>query len=121
MKTDSVSSCAQESENVIKSYEISGSHGGEFEDDRLLGTAPCSLVEVDRLFIALMMQTVRISETSVCFNETAWRCNSESYLFISKSVRSCWESKTTRLQVPVTFHSDILTFYPETIRSKLIT
>jgi hypothetical protein len=49
--------------------------------------APCSLVEVDRRFkgryclhqqgdesfIALMMETVRTSETSVYFNETARR------------------------------------------------
>jgi hypothetical protein len=33
----------------IKS-EISGSHGGAYEDDSLLGIAPCSFVEVDRRF-----------------------------------------------------------------------
>jgi hypothetical protein len=38
--------------------------------------APCSLDDLDRRFrqfIVLMMQVVRISETSVCFNETTRR------------------------------------------------
>jgi hypothetical protein len=57
--------------------EISGSHGGEYEQ---WNVAPCSLVEVDRRFIgayclhhqdiALMMEAVCTSETSVYFSET---------------------------------------------------
>jgi hypothetical protein len=35
--------------------------------------APCSHVEVDRRYIALMMEAVRTSETSVNFNETTRR------------------------------------------------
>jgi hypothetical protein len=54
--------------------------------------APCILVEIDRRFrgayclhhqgdessYCLMMGAVRISETSVYFNETTWRCIPES-------------------------------------------
>jgi hypothetical protein len=39
--------------------------------------APCSHVEVDRRFIALMMEAVRTSETSVNFNVTTRRYISE--------------------------------------------
>jgi hypothetical protein len=45
----------------------------------LWNTQPCSLVEVDRRFrgacasIALIMEAVRISETSIYFNETTRR------------------------------------------------
>jgi hypothetical protein len=57
--------------NIVK---ISGSHGGEYEDDRLLGfCAVHSLVENYRL-IALMMEAVSTSETSANFYETI-RCN----------------------------------------------
>jgi hypothetical protein len=41
--------------------EISGSHGGKYEDDCLLGC-----------IIALMMEAVCTSETSIYFNETTW-------------------------------------------------
>jgi hypothetical protein len=55
--------------------EVSGSHGGSCDDDILLGY-PCILFEVDRrlrgayCIIRAMMEAVRTSETSVCFNET---------------------------------------------------
>jgi hypothetical protein len=39
--------------------------------------APCSLVEVYRRFIALMMEAASTSETSVNFHQTTWRNNSE--------------------------------------------
>jgi hypothetical protein len=39
--------------------EISGSHGGEYEDDCLLGV--------------LLMEAVNTSETSVNFYESSWR------------------------------------------------
>jgi hypothetical protein len=35
--------------------------------------APCSLVEVDRCFLALLMDAVRASETSMRFNVTTRR------------------------------------------------
>jgi hypothetical protein len=35
--------------------------------------AQCSLVELHRLFIVLMMEAVRLSETSVYLNETTQR------------------------------------------------
>jgi hypothetical protein len=41
--------------------KISGSCGGKYEDGCLLGVAPCSLIEIDRLFrgaIDLMMEAV---------------------------------------------------------------
>jgi hypothetical protein len=47
--------------------EISGSHGGKYEDDSLLGLVPCSLVAVDRRFRGtyclhhyVMTETIRI-------------------------------------------------------------
>jgi hypothetical protein len=63
---------------TISSGKISGCHGGGYED-----VAPCSPVEVDRCFrgaiirtmmIALLMETVCTSKTSVNFYETT-RCN----------------------------------------------
>jgi hypothetical protein len=36
-----------------KGYEISGSHGGEYEDRAFWDVAPCSLVGVDRRFIGV--------------------------------------------------------------------
>jgi hypothetical protein len=39
-------------------------------------TAPCSLVEVDRV---KMMEAVRTSETSVCFNDTIQLYKPEGY------------------------------------------
>jgi hypothetical protein len=45
----------------VRFSEISGSHGGEHEDDCLLGCC------------ALMMEAVRISETSVILYETTRR------------------------------------------------
>jgi hypothetical protein len=44
--------------------EISGSHGGEYEDDSFMG-------------YTLMMETVRTCETSVFFNEITLRCIAE--------------------------------------------
>jgi hypothetical protein len=44
-KRQSVTSCYQQ-----KQGEISGSHGGEYEEDCLLDIAPCSLAEVYRRF-----------------------------------------------------------------------
>jgi hypothetical protein len=35
---------------TILKRQSSGSHGGEYEDNSLLGCKPCSLVEVDRRF-----------------------------------------------------------------------
>jgi hypothetical protein len=49
--------------------DISRSHGGGYEADGLLG-APCSL---QVYLVAVMMETVRTSETSVYFIETTWR------------------------------------------------
>jgi hypothetical protein len=58
------------------SVEISGSHGGEYEDDKFWDIMPCSLVEVDRRFgdakvsiISAVIEAVRTSETSVYFHE----------------------------------------------------
>jgi hypothetical protein len=44
----------------------SGSYGGEYEDASLLG------------YGAVMMQVVRTSETTVCFNETTQRYTPEN-------------------------------------------
>jgi hypothetical protein len=53
--------------------EISGSHGGEYEDYSLLG------------LMALMMETVRISETSVFVYVCPRRLlSSKEYLFIRR-------------------------------------
>jgi hypothetical protein len=78
-----------------KPWEISCSHGSEYKDFRAFwDVAPCSLVRVNRrfrrahclhhkrwliegLFIVLMMEAVRTSETLVYSNET-------SRLYISK-------------------------------------
>jgi hypothetical protein len=56
---------------------MSGSHGGEYEDDSLLGYSA---------FIALMMGAVRTYETSVYFNETTLRYIPED-LSSSKQVK----------------------------------
>jgi hypothetical protein len=52
-------------------------------------TEPCSLADVHRRYrvIALMMETVRTSETSVYFNETTWRCIPEGFILIHAVVR----------------------------------
>jgi hypothetical protein len=47
--------------------QISGYYGGEYETAVFWDVAPCSLVEVYRRFRALMIEAVRISETSVNF------------------------------------------------------
>jgi hypothetical protein len=52
--------------------EISGSHGGDYEDDSLLGYC------VVNMAIAMMMGAVRTSEMSVYFYETTRRNISES-------------------------------------------
>jgi hypothetical protein len=49
--------------NANASCDISGSHGGEYEDDRHLGY--CTII--------LMMEAVHTSETLVNFYETTWR------------------------------------------------
>jgi hypothetical protein len=51
--------------------------------------APCSHAEVDRLLIALMMESVGTSETSVHFNVTTRRYISyklSHYLFIARNL-----------------------------------
>jgi hypothetical protein len=49
--------------------QISGSHGGRYEDTAFWDTAPFRLVEVDRRFIALLMEAVRaVSQKAVMFN-----------------------------------------------------
>jgi hypothetical protein len=56
--------------------EISGSHGGEYEDDCLLG---CCAVKSGRdaciVLITLMMEAASTSETSVNFYQTTRRQN----------------------------------------------
>jgi hypothetical protein len=53
-------------QKILKNHcEILGSHGIEYEDDSLLGY--CAVV-------ALLMETINISETSVNFYETT-QCN----------------------------------------------
>jgi hypothetical protein len=51
-------------------------HGGEYEDDCLLGCCACSLVEVTDVseVLALMMEAASTSETSLNFYQTT-RCN----------------------------------------------
>jgi hypothetical protein len=77
--------------------EISGSHSGEFEDIYFWEVAPRSLLEVDRrfrgayclhhqgressLFITLMVEALRNSETSVYSKETTQRYISEGSNF----------------------------------------
>jgi hypothetical protein len=57
---------------TILKRQSSGSHGGEYEDNGLLGCKPCSLVEVDRRFrgaftsvMRVVMEAVRSSEMSM--------------------------------------------------------
>jgi hypothetical protein len=50
--------------------EISGSHGGKYEDDCLL---VCSLVKLTDVSEALMMEAVSTPETSVNFYQATWR------------------------------------------------
>jgi hypothetical protein len=57
--------------------------------------SPCTLVEVDRNFristasnIAMMMQTVRTSETSVHFNESTDVIYQKAVIFIPSAVRT---------------------------------
>jgi hypothetical protein len=66
--------------------EISGSHGGEYEDGCLLGCcAASSVTEVSEVFaasiiraiIALMVEAASTSEMSVNFYQTAGRKNPE--------------------------------------------
>jgi hypothetical protein len=64
--------------------EISGSHGGEYNDDSLLSYSPISI-------ITLMVETVRISETSVYFNETTRHCIPEGCII--RDITSLWETK----------------------------
>jgi hypothetical protein len=82
--------------------EISGSHGGEYEDDCLLGCcAPCSLVEVYQRasiirLIALMMEAASASET---FYQTTRRDNPEdSHLLLRQSEETAL-LVTTRIQM----------------------
>jgi hypothetical protein len=56
-------------------FEISDSHGGEYEDDSLV--VPCSFVEVDRRFV----EAVHTSEMSFSFSETTWRYIPELHFF----------------------------------------
>jgi hypothetical protein len=53
--------------------EMSGSHGYEYEDIGFWDVALCSLVEVYRRLIALMMEAASTSETSVNFYQTTRR------------------------------------------------
>jgi hypothetical protein len=55
------------SRNHALKCDISGSHVGEYEDDNFWDTVPCNPVE-----IALMMEALRTSETSVYFNEALY-------------------------------------------------
>jgi hypothetical protein len=72
----------------MKIDEISGSHGGKYEDDCLLGCFPTGPAKVlpchtgshisnqflaRGLLIALMMEAASTSETPVNFYQTAWR------------------------------------------------
>jgi hypothetical protein len=63
--------------------------GGECGDTAFWDTAPCSLVRHQGEFVALMMEAVRISETSVCFNETTPRrlTSSSRFTFIALFTR----------------------------------
>jgi hypothetical protein len=51
---------------IYKSFwllsEISYSHGGEYEDGRLLGVAPCVLVETEKCQMCLFTVVFEISE-----------------------------------------------------------
>jgi hypothetical protein len=51
----------------VKSGEISGSHDDEERISVFWDVALCILADNDRRFIALMMESVRTSETSVNF------------------------------------------------------
>jgi hypothetical protein len=68
--------------------EILGSHGGEYEDYRILGllqyTAD-SAVRTATIIRPLRMEAVRTSETSVYFNETTPRYISEGSNLLSIS------------------------------------
>jgi hypothetical protein len=82
--------------------EISGSNGGEFEDDSLLEyITPGNLVKVDRRFKGvhslhhrlMMMDAVCTSETSVYSNKTTWRYIPEGFRLQDVSM-FCSERRT---------------------------
>jgi hypothetical protein len=68
----------------IRLSETAGSHGGEYEDNSLVGYSTCSFVHVSWRFGGpyslhyaddhLPNNAVSTSETSVYFNETTLRC-----------------------------------------------
>jgi hypothetical protein len=60
--------------------EVSGPHGCKHEDDRLLGC--CAVWLSGNRPIALMIEAVSTSETSVNFYESTW-CNIPEDIFIS--------------------------------------
>jgi hypothetical protein len=64
----------------VKLRQISGSYGGEYEGDCLMGRwAVRSLVEIDRRFRGTFtMDAVNTSETSVNINQTTWRNTPEN-------------------------------------------
>jgi hypothetical protein len=56
----------------VKCSKISGLHGGEYEDGRLLCCSPCSLVKFSNV-----SKAANTCETSVDFHQTTWRSSPE--------------------------------------------
>jgi hypothetical protein len=103
-----------------KSGTVSGSRGSEYDDDCLLGCCAVSsgriLPTFQRAIIALIMEAVRTSETSVNFYETT-RCSISGGCYI---ITRCREKLKFHTNYDIWVALDDVTFLPGFVKIGLL-